>query len=324
MSPDIATALRSQTPSAPYDLRERVAAIAATAPASPKFTPRRVLQIAIPAVAGLSLAAALAVGLSSAIKGPGEQLRSAGGATAEADQNLELRPAVTREAATDFAAPPLPDDPRALKLSTPTPSAGGRAQDVRSSMTLLVDGTGDLSATTQRALRIARRLGGYVVSVQYATPKPGEGTAAVTLRIPVTRVQAAVVQLNGLGEILSQQTRITDVQQRLDDLTRQLRNAKGDKSRIAALRRQRTAIRRQAAFATLDVNLTTHAPTKPKAAPGRLENAIDDATGILAAELAIGAYALIVASPLLLLLVAAFFGNRTYRRHADQRLLERA
>jgi hypothetical protein len=33
---------------------------------------------------------------------------------------------------------------------------------------------------------------------------------------------------------------------------------------------------------------------------------------------------LIVARPFLLLLAAAFAGNRVYRRHADQRLLERA
>ena len=38
----------------------------------------------------------------------------------------------------------------------------------------------------------------------------------------------------------------------------------------------------------------------------------------------IAAYALIVASPFILLGIAAFFGNRAYRRHADQRLLERA
>jgi hypothetical protein len=45
---------------------------------------------------------------------------------------------------------------------------------------------------------------------------------------------------------------------------------------------------------------------------------------VLTAELAIGAYALIVASPLLILLAAAFVGSRAYRRYADQRLLERA
>jgi hypothetical protein len=58
--------------------------------------------------------------------------------------------------------------------------------------------------------------------------------------------------------------------------------------------------------------------------PGRLDRALDDAVGILLAELVIVAYALIVASPFILLGIAAFFGNRAYRRHADRRLLERA
>jgi hypothetical protein len=202
--------------------------------------------------------------------------------------------------------------------------AAKRAQDYRASLTLLVDGTDELSATTQRTLRIARRLGGYVLSVQYRTPEPGEGTAAVRLRIPVTRVQAAIVQFNGLGRILSQETQISDLQQRLDELTREIRKARGDKARIAQLRRERAAISRQAAFATIAIDLTTHEPESPKAAPGRFDRALDDATGVLTAELAIGAYVLIVASPLLLLLIAGFFGNRAYRRRADQRLLERA
>ncbi|MDP9492389.1 MAG: hypothetical protein M3P42_09375, partial [Actinomycetota bacterium] len=83
-------------------------------------------------------------------------------------------------------------------------------------------------------------------------------------------------------------------------------------------------INRRAAFATVNLDLTTHEPKEPAATPGRLDRALGDAFGILAFELVIAAYALIVASPFLLLLVAAFFGNRAYRRHADQRLLERA
>jgi len=51
---------------------------------------------------------------------------------------------------------------------------------------------------------------------------------------------------------------------------------------------------------------------------------VDDAAGVLVAELAIGAYILIVATPFLVLLAAAFAGSRAYRRYADQRLLERA
>ena len=213
---------------------------------------------------------------------------------------------------------------RSALIPAPIP---GRAQDYNATMTVLVDGTEDLSATTQRALRATRRLGGYILTVDYGTPEPSEGTASLRVRIPVSRVQAAIVQFSGLGRILAQQVQISDLQQSLDELTRRIRRLErtgGSSAEIAALRRQRAEINRRAAFATVSLDFTTHDPEKSPAAPGRLERAIDDATGVLAAELAIGAYALIVAAPILLLLGMAFAASRAYRRYADQRLLERA
>jgi hypothetical protein len=162
------------------------------------------------------------------------------------------------------------------------------------------------------------------VTVQYGTPEPTEGTATLRVRIPVSRVQSAIVQFSELGRILAQQTVITDLQQRLDDITRQIRRADGDKARIASLRRERTELNRRAAYATVDLGLTTHEPKRQAASPTRFDRAVDDATRVLTAELAIAAYFLIVASPFLVLLAAGFVGSRAYRRHADQRLLERA
>lgn len=283
----------------------------------------------MPAVAGLSLAVALAVGLNTAID-PGPS-RTAAPSAPDAREGItkSLGPAVAEGQPVTTLRAPVRD------ASAPAPTRG-RAQDYRASLTLLVGGTEELSDTTQKALRIARRLGGYVVSVGYSTPEPAEGTAEVRLRIPVSRVQAAIVQFNGLGRILAQDTQIADLQQGLDDLTRRIRalerraaRAHGVEreqllSQIAALRQQRAQITRRAAFATVALNLTTHEPKAPAAAPGRLHRALDDAVGILLAELAIAAYALIVASPLIVLLAAAFFGSRAYRHHADQRLLERA
>jgi Domain of unknown function (DUF4349) len=207
--------------------------------------------------------------------------------------------------------------------AVPAPSTT-RAQNVNATLQLLVGNTGDLSATTQQALRTTRRLGGYVVAVDYGTPDPSDGTASLRLRIPVSRLQAAIVRFSDLGQILAQQTQITDVQRRLDELTRKIREAKGNKTKIGALRRERIRIGRHAAYATVALDLTTHEPEKKAAAPSRLDRAVSDAAGVLTAELAVGAYALIVASPLLILLAAAFVGSRAYRRYADQRLLERA
>lgn len=330
---EIVAALRAETPTTPPDLRERVAGITATAPAPERrFTTRRILSFAAPAVVGLSLAAALAVGLNSAIDPPAPGDGGVSSAAPRAPEGQEGR----AESPPAFKAIDESSTLDAQKrAAVPSPTAG-RAQDYRASLLVLVDGTDDLSAKTQKALRTTRQLGGYLVSVNYATPEPGEGTAAVRVRIPISRVQVAIVQFSGLGRILAQDTQISDLQQGLDTVTRQIRRleqraavAKGAErerllAQIASLRRQRVEINRQAAYASVNLDLTTHEPKEPAATPGRLDRALGDAFGILAFELVIAAYALIVASPFLLLLVAAFFGNRAYRRHADQRLLERA
>jgi Domain of unknown function (DUF4349) len=331
---EIVAALRADTPSAPADLHDRVAEVTAAPTSPPRFTARRILAFAAPAVAGLSLAVAVAVGLNSAFEGGEPPVESAG--TALEREPAFRAPAPQRESAPAQlrGLPALSDESARSQSAAPAP--GGRAVDYQASLTLLVDGTEELSATTQRALRTTRSLGGYLVSVDYRTPEPGEGTAAVRLRVPVSRVQAAIVQFNDLGRILAQDTQISDLQQPLDDLTRRIRRLERQAARatgperaqleaqIADLRRQRTEINRRAAFATVNLSLTTHEAKEPAATPSRLDRALGDAVGILLAELVIVAYVLIVASPLLVLLAAAFFGNRAYRRHADQRLLERA
>jgi hypothetical protein len=315
LSPDLATALREETPAAPSQLRERLGYITATTP-PPRRTPslRRVLLWAAPVALTTSCLAALAVGLNSALDSKPAS-RDAASATSTVEQE-----ATQGARALDRRFAPR----AALKApGTPAPTRG-RAQQVQATLRVLVDDPDDLSAATQRALRTTRRLGGYLVTVDYGTPEPSEGTASLRIRVPVSRVQAAIVNFSNLGRILGQQTQITDLQQRLDELTRQLRRARGDKARTAILRRERIAINRRAAYATVDLALTTHEPEQKVVPPSRLDRAVDDATGVLTAELSIAAYILIVAAPFLVLLAAAFAGSRAYRRYADQRLLERA
>src|SRR5215207_4299557 len=163
MSPDLATALRAETPAAPHRLRERIAGVTATTPPARRFTTRRILSFAVPVAAGLSLAAALA-GLNTAIE-PNRSGDEAGAFKAAPAQDVTDRP-------VGEAADQVRTSPGQSRLTAPIP-AQRRAKDYRASLTLLVDGTDELSATTQRALRAARRLGGYVLSVNYSTPEPG-------------------------------------------------------------------------------------------------------------------------------------------------------
>jgi Domain of unknown function (DUF4349) len=314
LSPELATALRSETPSAPETLRDRVALIAASPPpARRSLSLRRVLMVAAPAAAVASLVAAVGVGVKGGIENRPQAEVSASQEVQQAPDLLRrsVQPLAPAAAAKDaFASPQVPSGSRQ------------RARDVNTSITLLVDDTNDLSATTQRALRITRNLGGYVQTVNFGS-QTTEGTAALQVRIPVSRVQAAVVRFSDLGRILAQQTQITDLQQRLDELTRQIRRT-GDPRRRAVLRGERIELNRRAAYATLSLDLTTHEPQQKAAPPSRIDRAVDDATGVLTAEVAVIAYALIVASPFLVLLAAAYAGRRAYRRYSDLRLLERA
>jgi hypothetical protein len=333
LSPDLATALRNETPVAPDALRERIALVAAAPPSGRRpFPVRRLLALGIPAALAASAVGAAVIGLASSNKPAPESAANAELSVESRDQARGRLRAPLRRSLAPIPAPAGAAESQGRAVIPGT----NRAQDVQAYLTVLVDGTEDLSATTQRALRTTRRLGGYVVNVQYGTPEPTEGTAELRVRVPVSRVQAAVVQFSELGRILAQQVQISDLQQPLDELTRRIRrlerraqNAKGAelariKREIAALRRERVEVNRRAAFATVGLDLTTHEPEKKVVVPGRLERAIDDATGVLTAELAIGAYALIVAAPILLLLAGGYAAARAYRRFADQRLLERA
>ena len=315
MSLDLTAALREETPAAPERLRERVALVTATPP-PPRRTSafRRTLLWAAPAAAAGSLAVAVVIGVITSSSPPAPIAQPA-----TTEESGRLRSAQEDSSRRAYRGTPARGDLRAIPAPSPR-----RAQDVQADLRILVEGTDDLSTATQRALRTTRSLGGYLVTVDYGTPEPSEGTANVRVRVPVSRVQAAIVSFSGLGRIMAQNTQITDLQQRLDEVTRQIRRAKGDKARIAALRRERTELNRRAAYATVVLALTTHEPEEQAAPPGRLDRAVDDAAGVLAAELAIAAYILIVASPFLVLLAAAYAGSRAYRRYADQRLLERA
>jgi hypothetical protein len=339
LSPDLATAIREETPVAPAALRERVALTAAIPPPAPRWTLRRLVTLSAPVAVGASLAVALAVGLNGAISGAPKDESAGSSATRTLAPLPASRDAREGHRAAQEKVGTVARAPSRLRAATPSRApapSGRRAQDYNAALRILVDDASGLSGATQRALRQTRRLGGYVLSVQYGTSEPKEGTATIRVRIPVTRVQSAIVGLSGLGQILAQDVRISDLQQPLDELTRRIRrlerraaNARGAElarinREIALLRRQRAEINRRAAFATVSLDLTTHEPEKKATPPGRLDRAIDDATGVLTAELAIGTYALIVASPILVLLAAWFAGSRAYRRYADQRLLERA
>jgi hypothetical protein len=311
--------LRAARPGAPEGLRAQVLALGEPAPRRQRSLRRPALLLA-PAGIAAAVAAAVVIGVVQSDGGGGQALDSLG---ATRLQGAQHGAAVGTGAAKESAAIPAPRT---------------RAQRYEAELTLRVH---DLSAETKRALRLTRSLGGYVRTVDYGQGQKA-GTAYLVVRIPVGRVQQAIVRFSALGVILDQHVSIEDVQAGLD---RRSREMQGLRDRISALEhegtpeatakaatlgRQLVALQREqaqslraASFATVSLALRTKEATAvPPARPGRIERTFDRAGTVLMQELAVLLYVVVVALPLLLLAAAVYFTGRSLRRRSLDRLLE--
>jgi hypothetical protein len=199
-------------------------------------------------------------------------------------------------------------------------------------------------------MRIARGLGGYVVSAQFNAAK--QGNSALVFKIPIGHVQQAIAKFSQLGTIAAQNIQIADLQAQFNRVVKRIGTlriaiAKVDDqladtslsnedrvrleqrrarlaTRLEALKTSKARTTRSAALATVSLGLTTKeaaAVTKPEHR-GPLGRALHDAGHILAKEAAWGLYALIVLAPIALIALAAFLLIRGARRLSDRRLLE--
>lgn len=334
--------LRAAKPVAPAALRERIRTIAAEEPQRETFLQRlslrRFVLVAAPATVALALVAAGVIGLSRGNDGGATSAEGGG-----SDATLRMSPEVTREAApaqddAESAAPPS-----AGSAIAPTP---GRMQRYDAQLQLQVDGVDELSSATQQAMRITRSLGGTVSSVSYDAPSQGVGSAQLTLRVPIARVQSAIVQLSGLGTILGQRYGIEDLQPAADELAKQIEQTQ---ARIAQLREslrdpdlspaQRATLqsqlaeaqrrlrdlraglegtRAEARLATIQLGLTTE---EILPAPAEEDSALDGVVDVLRWEALALLYVLVVAGPFVLVGFLVWFLLRLRRRREEARLL---
>jgi hypothetical protein len=336
---------------APETLRTRIDALAAAGSGRrrsllERLSLRRAVLVLAPAVLLVAVGAAAVQGIVSATSDPDSEIpfTDPGAFTAQPEPAED---AAGRSAAE--AAPPAPVTQSLRSAAVPT--ATGRTQDYRAALRVRVDDAEALSAKTQEALRLTRRYGGYVVATRFRNPRPDEGDATLDLRIPIGRVQDALVAFSQLGAIVSQDVTIRDLQGQIDRYTRDIRRLRDrmatiraalldpdlptvDRARLVAelaqartrvisLEQERRVLVREGRFAKISLALTTQQPAAKKDEAGRIERAFDDAASVLGKEIAFGLYGLIVAAPFLLLAALGIAGARAGRRRADQRLLER-
>jgi hypothetical protein len=324
--------IRASRIAASPELRERVLAVAASAPPAPprRELPWRRLSLAlVPACLALAVAGALAAGLATS----GREGQPAGSSRAG------------REAAPQTALSQDQAVPQPKATGTGLPATPGRAQLYEAELTLRVR---DLSATTKRALQLTRGFEGYVRSVDYGAGRE-RGTATLVLRVPVGSVQEALVRFSALGTILDQQVSIQDVQPQLDRRFRQMQSIRDSitklqarlenpnlsaaerkaledelvtaRRRLTELQRQQAQQQRQVRFATVSLDLRSAAAVVAPSEQGRIGRALDRSAEILLEELKVLVYVLIVGAPLLLLAALALGIGRLWRRRAEARLL---
>jgi Domain of unknown function (DUF4349) len=339
--------IRSARITASPELRARVRELATSVPPPP---PRRELPwrrwslVLVPAVVAIALAASLAIGLTTSGKG-----KQAGGELQAGRESTPLPLNGPPQASSDTARAQRAKGGASGAAPGSLPSTAGRAQLYESELTLKVK---DLSQATKRALRLTRDFHGYVRSVDYGSGTE-RGSAYMTLRVPIGSVQAAIVELSALGEILDQHVSIKDVQPAVDRRFRQMQAIRdslakiqaklesptltaeertrlenelvAQRRRLVVLQRQAAALERRTRFATVELRLRTvdKAVVVPHD-PGRIERALDRAGSILLDEVKVVLYVLIVGAPLIALAALAFGGVRLRRRRDEARLLASA
>ena len=323
-SPELIHELRASRPSAPAELRARVRAVASERPirspwASWRFPLRRGMLVAVPAAAALAIASAGVLGI------------------ARSDSPEPISQAAL-EKSTLQASP---------EYDTSTAGSGARAQRVNAMLTVEVKDANAVSHAAQSALDLTRSLGGYVVASSVATGD--EGSASITVRVPVDKVQDAITGLSDLGRLVSQQVTIDDLQQNLDELTRREASTRTQISRIrarlesetldpqteAVLRSRLQTLRADlvstrgelaatnagARMSTIQLSVVTPGATGAVAPASRIDRMIDEALNVLAWEGVVALGLLIVLAPFALVGLAAWLGRRVYRRHEEERLL---
>lgn len=326
-SPDFALELRASRPRASEELRERVLAIAADAPAprEPWFVLpplRRLVLVAAASTAVVAVSGALVYGLAKS----GSPARRA-----------VATPRVT--ATGSGAAGTKRLDASAAEKQRFIQGVPSRLQQYGASLRVQVGDRAGLSDATKHAMRVARLLGGYVAYVRYSAPSRGRGAASLVVRVPIDRVEDAVAELSGLGTILAQNVTIRDVTKAVAEQTKEIVRLRAeivkleaggvtpaeqaqvaaDKARLDYLTKHRNATVGRAQLARVSLVLTT----KPKASPAsatRFHRTLSNAGGVLVRELELLLYALIVSGPLLLLGAAVIAAGRV----RDRRLFERS
>ena len=343
--------LRRANLHAPEALRSRVLE-ARPLPRRPflaQLPSRRLAFVVVPAALAIAVTAAIVHGLTTGSGPRSVSLeRAPGVAVVHGAAPNAKRPNTFRSGAPAAGSGGNLDTTLQSTLAPTTTS--GRLSHTDASLEVRVPDIGRLSKATSAATRIATSLGGYAQSVDYQTPRGGNGTARIELRVPAQNVRRALTRIASLGTLVSQNVSVNDLQHALETESAQIAQLR---RRVAALRTaiadpalpdaQRVLLQIRLAESKRALSQRLHArkgtisagttarislvlgtqrsivtPAPPRGRTGRM---LHSAVGFLGLEAMIALYALIVISPLAVLAGLGWGLARARRRRDEQRLL---
>jgi hypothetical protein len=350
--------LRADAPAAPEPLRARVRALGEQPARRRRALPRRRTALALAFV----LVAVAAVGAGLALRGGDEPIAAGEPEPAATEATVTTESAEALSGPADELEGDAPERGFSMELYGGVRASGatadaaavapfGRATDVDLWMEIRLADAEELSGAASEAMGITRELGGWVAASDIDT-EGKEGTAELALRVPVGRVEDAMVRLGELGTVTGQQIETVDLQagidrrtSRIERLERAIRilelrlesgtltleeelrvrlRIERHENEISDLRRATLADRREAATSELTLALhTREAAAKQDEDEGGVAGVTRDALDFLGAAGAIALFLVIVLSPIALLLVLLWLAFRARSRRLESRLLER-
>jgi hypothetical protein len=333
----LARELRSLSLGAPSSLRERVNVVAAGPQRTPILRRRRLL------VALAAASVAVVVGTAAALRFATHESSRQGSAQLVRDAASEAQPpfdALRRPYASQ-ARPPLAENLSGL--------SAGRAQNIDMWIDLRVKNADDVSSASQEAAQITRELGGVIASSSVDT-QGARGRAQLALRIPVARIDDAVLRLSQLGIVTGQRVNTEDLEAPLDRDVRRIERLRSEirielarlgsgqldaaqelqsRIRLEHLRRDlrdakrdRATIARQTAMADLTLRLATPTAGAVEKDESGVSGAAHRAVDFLSGAGSVAVFLAVVLSPLLLLVVLAWLILRAHARRIESELLD--
>jgi hypothetical protein len=285
---------------------------------------------------GLASAVLVVVLIASYAGGGSTNTSSSGGGVAVSKVGAAPEKSAAGSARSDSAA-------------APTPVTAQDRSVIRDVAITLSTRPADIEDVSDRALRVADALGGYVQDSSVTARQ----SAQLTLRVPQDKLQTALSQLSRLAHVRSRtqntqdvtdersslESAVRDARAYRDSLRRRLAHASSDREASSlrgrlqraesALRSRERAVARldhETSLATIDVHVTAdrHAGAAPSGGPWTPGDALHDAGRVLEVIAGVALIALAVGVPLAVVAALAALLARVYNRRRRERALELA